>query len=192
MVDSDPENKNNPDNPETYTREQIEQQRARVIDEKIDKLIALFPQAETNSFEDDEEKTYFGSHLVIDAAESESVLRRFGYSKVEISRATATIGQGMPLYPWLTSINTFAEDGTEKEKFYIYQPTKRRFLLKPAEGAGYVMTGSDIETSEATTDMERMDPVEGNDMLPEAYQLISDQEYLMFTSIITGCEAEGR
>jgi hypothetical protein len=188
-MDDDPLENPNEDEDKKY---ELQQNQAILADRKISQLIALSSRSEVKPAKDDDGNIYSNAKLIIEAPETDSVLRRIGYSKVNLDRSTAVMDNSIPLYPWITIITAYDLNDIESDKFYVFQPSKALYILKATEGTGYVMIGNDIETGGVTSDMERIDPNATSDMLPEQYRHVTDQEYLTLISIITGCEADDR
>jgi hypothetical protein len=190
-MDDDPSE--NQDNPETYTREDIEQSRAEEVDAKLDKLITVSAKARRESSTDDNGITHTDSVLSLTPPEDGySVLKSYGYSRVEIGRSSALGSDGEPIYPWTTIVETYDDEDISKDQFFLIQTAEKMRIGIGDEDAGTRPLGIHQDTGETTTDIESFDREQASAMLPAKLRRLEGSEYANLVSIITACEVDDR
>ncbi len=193
MADNDSENTNNTGSNESYSQTDIEQFRAEAIDSKIETLLTLSPNTRSIQYEDEKERINLDDELTITPPADYSVLRSYGYSRVELSRSRMYDKSGVVLYPGTAVVESFDEEGVQRECFFIFQLEGNEMHISvPSEEAGTRPVGIDSETYRPTEDITKFDSESHDMMLPFKLRHLQGNEYVSLMSIIVACETDIR
>lgn len=174
------------DNPDKYTKKDVEQSKGRIAQDKAMKVIEANPDTVTRRHEYPDEVTV-EIESIVSPHEKDQTLARLGYSKVEVGSVLNYTPEGDVIYPLVSTVMTYDLEGGEKEVFLLTEVAAGEVELGMEDEENTLYAGIDTETGDLSFDPTRFDPDLPDKEMPTNRPL-TPQEELSLTSVLDVCE----